>query len=214
MTCLTGLCCYKSPAWAALVLRQVAPHLEQLDVLSPSSDHLQLIASMPRLVKLRVREEHGGGGARLKGTHLDSLAPQLTELRIDRGVRSVLERLNDMPNLRQLEVFCPFKSPVPGVSFLPPPSSTPDAGRANGDSDLARPESANSIPLSPFNTSEDAGAGGSNGDGDLARPESANSSPPSPFNASDDGGAGGTNGDGDLDRPASVNSIASSSSSR
>ncbi|KAE8738882.1 hypothetical protein FOCC_FOCC015629 [Frankliniella occidentalis] len=91
-----------SPGWSRQVLQQAAADLEDLVLVNPEQQHLDVVQDMPRLRKLVLM----GAG----------------KLTVNRDQLLVVAKL---PALRRLEVGCHFSDPVPEVPF---PRALPPAG--------------------------------------------------------------------------------------
>ncbi|XP_052130544.1 uncharacterized protein LOC113213943 [Frankliniella occidentalis] len=105
-----------SPGWSRQVLQQAAADLEDLVLVNPEQQHLDVVQDMPRLRKLVLM------GA---GKLVAPLPPGLEELYLQTVNRDQLLVVAKLPALRRLEVGCHFSDPVPEVPF---PRALPPAG--------------------------------------------------------------------------------------
>ena len=115
---MTNLDCSRRPQWSRLLLQQVSPHLQELQMTNAEEEHLALVRDMPALLRLQL-------DVRCIGSQ--SLAdlpppPQLQELRLLSATPQHLLSLQCLPRLRKLSLWIQHDK----MSDLVPPAVPED----------------------------------------------------------------------------------------
>lgn len=113
---LTGLDCKQHPNWSRLLLLQVAPQLEELQVSSVGKDHMDVIKEMPKLRRLVLSEkcEVIGGDLPL---HIHELDIVELEVKLYNWM-PLFQELQHLRELRRLDLRVnPLKNSLAGVVF-------------------------------------------------------------------------------------------------